>query len=129
MELVLFSGGAAQAVATGLQGAFEAGQGCKLSATFGAVGLMRDKLLAGEPCDAVIERYDGNRLGAKQLAQPYLSPPVTPNLADDTRWHRELIALVIRDSEPPLHITVSALECDQRSRVEGRDYSHPNSSL
>jgi molybdate transport system substrate-binding protein len=54
MELVLFSGGAAKAVATGLQGEFEAGQGCTLSATFGAVGLMRDKLLSGEPCDVLI---------------------------------------------------------------------------
>lgn len=54
MELILFSGGAAKAVATGLQGAFEAEHGCALSATFGAVGLMRDKLLAGEPCDVLI---------------------------------------------------------------------------
>lgn len=54
MELVLFSGGAAKAVATGLQGEFETGQGCALSATFGAVGLMRDKLLSGEPCDVLI---------------------------------------------------------------------------
>ena len=54
MELILFSGGAAKAVANGLQGAFEAAQGCALSATFGAVGLMRDKLLAGEPCDVLI---------------------------------------------------------------------------
>lgn len=54
MELILFSGGAAQAVATGLQGAFEAAQDCKLSTSFGAVGLMRDKLLAGEACDVLI---------------------------------------------------------------------------
>lgn len=54
MELVLFSGGAAKAVASGLQGDFEARQGCALSATFGAVGLMRDKLLSGEPCDVLI---------------------------------------------------------------------------
>ena len=54
MELILFSGGAAKAVATGLQDAFEAAQDCTLSATFGAVGLMRDKLLAGEPCDVLI---------------------------------------------------------------------------
>ncbi|WP_019938173.1 substrate-binding domain-containing protein [Bordetella sp. FB-8] len=54
MELVLFSGGAAKAVASGLQGDFEAQQGCAVSATFGAVGLMRDKLLSGEPCDVLI---------------------------------------------------------------------------
>jgi len=54
MELILFSGGAAKAVASGLQGGFEAEQDCTLSATFGAVGSMRDKLLSGEPCDVLI---------------------------------------------------------------------------
>ncbi|MFC4275461.1 molybdate ABC transporter substrate-binding protein [Achromobacter aloeverae] len=54
MELHLFSGGAAQAVVNGLRPAFEAAQACTLAPTFGAVGAMRDKLLAGDPCDLVI---------------------------------------------------------------------------
>ncbi|MGI4778340.1 MAG: molybdate ABC transporter substrate-binding protein [Janthinobacterium lividum] len=54
MELKLFSGGAAQAVVTGLQPAFETLHGCTLSPTFGAVGAMRDKLLAGELCDLLV---------------------------------------------------------------------------
>jgi len=54
MKLPLFSGGAAQAVVTGLQPAFESAHGCTLAPTFGAVGAMRDKLLAGEPCDLLV---------------------------------------------------------------------------
>ena len=54
MELKLFSGGAAQAVVIGLQPAFQTVHGCTLSPTFGAVGAMRDKLLAGEACDLLV---------------------------------------------------------------------------
>jgi molybdate transport system substrate-binding protein len=54
MNLTLFSGGAAKAVATGLQAEFEQRHGCMLAATFGAVGTMRDNLLGGAPCDVVI---------------------------------------------------------------------------
>jgi molybdate transport system substrate-binding protein len=54
MKLTLFSGGAAQAVVTGLQPDFEQANGCTLAPTFGAVGTMRDKLLAGEPCDLLV---------------------------------------------------------------------------
>jgi molybdate transport system substrate-binding protein len=54
MELKLFSGGAAQAVVTGLQPAFQSLHGCTLSPTFGAVGAMRDRLLAGEACDVLV---------------------------------------------------------------------------
>ncbi len=54
MKLTLFSGGAAQAVVTGLQPAFESTYGCTLAPTFGAVGAMRDKLLAGEDCDLLV---------------------------------------------------------------------------
>ena len=54
MKLRLFSGGAAQAVVTGLQSTFETTHGCTLEPTFGAVGTMRDKLLAGEACDLLV---------------------------------------------------------------------------
>jgi molybdate transport system substrate-binding protein len=52
--LRLFGGGASQAVVTGLQSAFEAMHGITLSPTFGAVGTMRDQLLAGEACDVIV---------------------------------------------------------------------------
>jgi molybdate transport system substrate-binding protein len=54
MKLTLFSGGAAKAVVTGLQAEFEQRHGATLDAGFGAVGTMRDKLLAGAPCDIII---------------------------------------------------------------------------
>ncbi len=37
-----------------MQAAFTASTGCALRATFSAVGVMQQKLLAGEPCDVVI---------------------------------------------------------------------------
>jgi molybdate transport system substrate-binding protein len=54
MKLNLFSGGAAKAVVTGLQPAFEQANACTMANTFGAVGTMRDNLLAGEACDVII---------------------------------------------------------------------------
>lgn len=52
--LHILSGGAAAGLVDRLRPAFEAEHGCTLAATFGAVGLMRDKLLAGAPCDLLI---------------------------------------------------------------------------
>lgn len=54
MTLNVFSGGAAQAVVTGFEAGFQAQTGHGLASSFGAVGTMRDKLLAGAPCDVVI---------------------------------------------------------------------------
>lgn len=52
--LHILSGGAAQGLVARLQPAFEARHGCRIAGTFGAVGLMKDKLLAGTPCDLLI---------------------------------------------------------------------------
>lgn len=52
--LNILSGGAAQGLVGRLQPAFEQQHGCKLQGTFGAVGLMREKLIAGDLCDVVI---------------------------------------------------------------------------
>ena len=52
--LRLLSGGAAAGLVRQLQPAFEAEHGCRIEGTFGAVGAMKDKLLAGEPCDLLI---------------------------------------------------------------------------
>jgi molybdate transport system substrate-binding protein len=52
--LNILSGGAAQGLVSRLQSAFEAKHGCTLAGTFGAVGAMKDKLLAGAPCDVLI---------------------------------------------------------------------------
>ena len=53
-QLHLISGGAAQGLVSQLREGFAAEHGDVLEGTFGAVGLMKDKLLAGAPCDVVI---------------------------------------------------------------------------
>lgn len=52
--LHVISGGAAQGLVTQLHERYGAQQGYSLEGTFGAVGLMKDRLLAGAPCDVVI---------------------------------------------------------------------------
>lgn len=53
-QLHLLSGGAAQGLVTRLQDNFKAQNGCSIDSTFGAVGMMKDSLLAGAPCDVII---------------------------------------------------------------------------
>ena len=53
-ELRLLSGGAAQGVASALIPLFLAKTGVDVRATFQAVGALKEKLLAGEPCDVFI---------------------------------------------------------------------------
>jgi molybdate transport system substrate-binding protein len=50
----ILSGGAAAAVVKGVEAEFEAASGGKVDGTFSAVGMMRDQVLAGTPCDLVI---------------------------------------------------------------------------
>ena len=50
----VLSGGAAAAVVRGVQAQFERETGATIQGTFSAVGEMRDRLLAGSPCDVVI---------------------------------------------------------------------------
>ena len=54
LTLHVLSGGAAQAVVLAIEEEFRAATGASVRGTFGAVGAMREKLLAGERCDAVI---------------------------------------------------------------------------
>jgi molybdate transport system substrate-binding protein len=53
-RLVILSGGAAQGLVGALAPRFKAETGSDIDATFGAVGAMRDKLLAGAPADLLI---------------------------------------------------------------------------
>src|SRR4051812_26433360 len=53
-HLHILSGGAAQGLVTQLKAGFESAHGCAIDGTFGAVGMMKDKLLAGAPCDVLI---------------------------------------------------------------------------
>ena len=52
--LHLLSGGAAQGLVAQLRLPFEAEHCCVVQGTFGAVGMMKDALLAGAPCDVVV---------------------------------------------------------------------------
>ena len=52
--LHVISAGAMQAVVTGLTPAFEKASGARLSATFGAVGQQKARVLAGEPADVIL---------------------------------------------------------------------------
>ena len=53
-SLHLLSGGAAQGLVSALKDRFQAQRQCSIAATFGAVGMMKDSLLAGARCDVVI---------------------------------------------------------------------------
>ena len=53
-SLHLLSGGAAQGLVTQLEDRFQAQHACSIKATFGAVGVMKDSLLADAPCDTII---------------------------------------------------------------------------
>ena len=52
--LYVISGGAAQGLVGQLSAGYSAQHGFTPQGTFGAVGLMKDKLLAGAPCDVII---------------------------------------------------------------------------
>ncbi|MBK7472768.1 MAG: substrate-binding domain-containing protein [Burkholderiales bacterium] len=52
--LHVLSAGAAKGLVQGMQGPFSAARGVTFGGAFGAVGAMREKLLAGEPCDLII---------------------------------------------------------------------------
>jgi molybdate transport system substrate-binding protein len=54
MKLVVLSGGAAQGLVGAVAPQFKAETGCDIDGTFGAVGAMRDKLLAGASVDVLI---------------------------------------------------------------------------
>jgi len=50
----VLSGGAAAAVVKAVQTEFEQQTGSRIDGTFSAVGMMRDKLVGGAPCDLII---------------------------------------------------------------------------
>jgi molybdate transport system substrate-binding protein len=52
--LHILSGGAAFGLVSKLEAQFKTSSGCTLAGSYSAVGVMRDQLLAGAPCDVVI---------------------------------------------------------------------------
>lgn len=53
-QVHLLSGGAAQGLLTHLDGQLQAAHALQVAGTFGAVGIMKDSLLAGTACDVVL---------------------------------------------------------------------------
>lgn len=53
-DLILLSAGAAKALVEGIAADFHRSTGVSIRGTFGAVGAMREKLIAGEACDAFV---------------------------------------------------------------------------
>ena len=54
MQLDLISAGAAKGVVEALSGRFREAHDATIAGTFGAVGAMKEKLLAGAPCDVIV---------------------------------------------------------------------------
>ena len=54
MNLSILSGGAAFGLVEGIKEQFQREVSCEIVGEFGAVGFMRDKLLAGQDCDVII---------------------------------------------------------------------------
>jgi molybdate transport system substrate-binding protein len=91
----ILSGGAAAALVKAMQEAFTRETGAAIDGTFSAVGMMRDKLLAGAPCDLAI-------LTAPLIDELIRSGHVVAGSAQSLGRVRTGIAL--RSGEPPLAI-------------------------
>ncbi len=91
MQLHILSGGAAQGLVSALAPQFERETGYGIAGTFGAVGAMRDKLLAGEPADLLIL----TRALIEELTA--LSHVVAGSAADIGTVHT---AVAVRDGDP-----------------------------
>jgi len=92
MNLNILSGGAAQGLVTSLAPAFKAKTGCYISAEFGAVGVMADKLRNGVAADIII-------LTAALVAKLADGKLVIPSSIKDVRLVETAIAVRARDSK------------------------------
>ena len=95
MQLAILSGGAAQGLVSALGAQCKAETGCEIAGTFGAVGAMRDKLLAGAPADLLI-------LTSSLIAELTRSGHVLPGSAVDLGVVRTGVAVRSRDPKPPI---------------------------
>jgi molybdate transport system substrate-binding protein len=95
MQLSILSGGAAQGLVHALGSQFKARTGCEIEATFGAVGAMRDKLLAGAPADLLI-------LTAALIAELVRAGHVVAGSAADIGTVPTAVAVRSGDPAPPI---------------------------
>ena len=91
----VLSGGAAAAVVQGVQAEFEQITGSRIDGTFSAVGMMRDKLLGGAPCDVVI-------LTQPLIAQLIASGHVLPGSARSLGLVKTGVAVRSGTTHPPV---------------------------
>src|SRR5215510_3986431 len=95
MQLHILSGGAAHGLVDALAPQLEAETGCKIVGTFGAVGVMRDKLVGGAPADMLIL----TRALIAELAQ---AGHVAAASAADIGIVRTSLAVRAGDAAPPI---------------------------
>jgi molybdate transport system substrate-binding protein len=105
----VLSGGAAAAVVQAVQAEFEKSTGASIHGTFRAVGMMRDKLIAGEPCDVII-------LTKPLIEQLIASGHVLAGSARSLGCVKTGVAVRSGDAHPPvktraeLHAAISAAQ-------------------
>ena len=95
MTLKVLSAGAAQGVATAFAERLRAETGHDLSGTFGAVGMIREKFLGGEPADLVI-------LTAAQIADLVRDGHIVPGSSADLGVVRTGVAVRAGDALPAI---------------------------
>jgi len=95
MPLKILSGGAAQGLVNALAPQFKADTGCDIDGAFGAVGAMRDKLVAGAPADLLI-------LTASLIAELTRAGHVAPGSAADLGSVLTGVAVRQNDASPPI---------------------------
>lgn len=103
----ILSGGAAAALVKAMQDAFTRETGAGIDGTFSAVGMMRDRLLAGAPCDLVI-------LTAPLIDELILSGHVVAGSAQSLGRVRTGIAL--RSGAPQILVSTAV---DLRAALRG----------
>jgi molybdate transport system substrate-binding protein len=95
VKLAILSGGAAQGLVNALAVQFKAATGCEIAGTFGAVGAMRDKALAGAPPDLLI-------LTRALIAELTRQGHVLPGSAVDIGVVHTGVAVRTGDPQPPI---------------------------
>lgn len=100
MQLRILSGGAAQGLVGALAPSFKAETGCAIDGTFGAVGAMKDKLLAGAPADLLI-------LTASLIAELTGTGHVAAGSAADLGSVLTGVAVRKADASPPINDAAS----------------------
>ncbi|HSR81732.1 MAG TPA: substrate-binding domain-containing protein, partial [Hyphomicrobiaceae bacterium] len=95
MQLILLSGGAAEGLVAGLRHEFQIATGCGIAGTYGAVGAMREQLLAGAPADIIV-------LTSPLIAELTRLGHVRPGSAVDIGLVHTGLAVRAGDPTPPL---------------------------